>query len=81
VRILDGRVDSQGTPDDLRASGHLDGLVALEETEIKEEAIEVDPEVDKEIEAVAGKGTEPKKGPGKKLIQGVYNGWARLMRR
>lgn len=55
VRILDGRVDAQGTPDDLRANGELDGLVALEEAEAaKTEAAVTGPEADKEVQAVEG---------------------------
>lgn len=55
VRILDGRIDAQGTPDDLRAKGELDGLVALEEAEVtKQEAAVVQEEVDEEVQAVEG---------------------------
>ncbi|KAL7422691.1 hypothetical protein Q5752_001982 [Cryptotrichosporon argae] len=69
VRILDGRIDAQGTPDELRAAGELDGLVALEEAAVKEEeAVTADAAIDEEVEAVAGK-NEKKKGPGRKLIK------------
>ena len=76
VRILDGRVDAQGTPEELRSHGQLDGLLAMEEAEIKkdepvtnEEAVE-----DEVIADVADDGQKPpvkkKQGPGKKLVQG-----------
>ncbi|WWC92185.1 uncharacterized protein L201_007139 [Kwoniella dendrophila CBS 6074] len=71
VRILDGRVDAQGTPDELRAAKELEGLVALEEAEVtKAEAIIAKEEVEDEVEVVET--TEKKvkkKGPGKKLVQ------------
>lgn len=55
IRILDGRIDAQGTPDDLRARGDLDGLVALEEAEVtKIEKAVVNEEVDDEVLAVDG---------------------------
>ncbi|WVW80972.1 hypothetical protein I302_102963 [Kwoniella bestiolae CBS 10118] len=71
VRILDGRIDAQGTPDELRAAGELDGLVALEEAEVtKSEAIVAKEEVEDEVETVdAAEKKVKKKGPGKKLIQ------------
>lgn len=53
VRILDGRIDAQGTPADLRARGELDGLVAMEEAEIaKEEPVTADKAIDDEIKVV-----------------------------
>ncbi|WVQ63190.1 uncharacterized protein L199_001341 [Kwoniella botswanensis] len=71
IRILDGRIDAQGTPDELRSAGELDGLVALEEAEVtKSEAIVAKEEVAEEVEAVdAAEKKVKKKGPGKKLIQ------------
>nr|XP_018259698.1 ATP-binding cassette transporter [Kwoniella dejecticola CBS 10117]OBR81856.1 ATP-binding cassette transporter [Kwoniella dejecticola CBS 10117] len=71
VRILDGRIDAQGTPDELRAAGELDGLVALEEAEVtKSEAIVAKEEVEEEVEVVdSAEKKVKKKGPGKKLVQ------------
>ncbi|ORY29629.1 putative ATP-binding cassette transporter protein YOR1 [Naematelia encephala] len=75
VRILDGRIDAQGTPDNLRAAGELDGLVALEEAEVaKDEPIVAQEGAGDEIAAVddgAEKAVakDKKKGPGKKLVQ------------
>jgi ABC-type multidrug transport system ATPase subunit len=55
IRILDGRIDAQGTPEDLRAQGELEGLVALEEVEVnKNEKAIVKEEVDDEVQAVEG---------------------------
>ena len=55
IRILDGRIDAQGTPEDLRAQGELEGLVALEEAEVnKNEKAIVKEEVDDEVQAVEG---------------------------
>ncbi|WRT70588.1 uncharacterized protein IL334_007586 [Kwoniella shivajii] len=71
VRILDGRIDAQGTPDELRSAGELDGLVALEEAEVtKSEAVVAKEDIEEEVEVVdtAEKKTK-KKGPGKKLVQ------------
>jgi len=76
VRILDGRVDYQGTPDDLRSNGELDGLLATEEAELKkDEPIKIKEEVEDEVKAVES-GDEKvvakkKEGPGKKLVQGA----------
>lgn len=74
VRLLDGRVDAQGTPDELRANGELDGLVAVEEAEaVKEEPAVVaaeNGESEEEATAEAEKKVVKKQGPGKKLIQG-----------
>lgn len=74
VRILDGRVDTQGTPSDLRANGELDGLIAMEEAEAhKEEPVTADETVDAEVKAAEGE-EEPKakkeKKPAKKFVQG-----------
>lgn len=76
VRILDGRVDAQGTPDQLRASGELEGLIAVEEAEAaKDEPITASETVGEEVEVVeeAEKKSVKKRGPGKKLIQGESN--------
>lgn len=55
IRILDGRIDAQGTPEDLRAQGELEGLVALEEAEVnKNEKAIVKEEVNDEVQAVDG---------------------------
>lgn len=82
VRILDGRIDAQGTPEDLQARGELDGLVISEETEVaKAEPIVSDEIVEKEVKAVEdgvngengengeAKKEKKKKGPGKKYVQ------------
>ena len=78
VRILDGRIDSQGTPTELRESGALDGLIAIEGAEMAaEEPVVASSSQDKEVavvdEAEATK-KDKKKGPGKKLVQGTFNG-------
>jgi ABC-type multidrug transport system ATPase subunit len=83
VRIVDGHIEAQGTPDELRAAGALDGLVALEETEITNaEPITSKEAVDEEVEAVEKGVTgtdnankEKKKGPGKKLVQGRHRSY------
>lgn len=72
IRILDGRLDAQGTPAELRAAGELDGLMALEEAEVaKEEPATSMEQVDEEVVAIEGdEKKERKKGPGRKLVQG-----------
>jgi ABC-type multidrug transport system ATPase subunit len=72
IRLLDGRIEAQGTPAELRAAGELEGLIALEEAEAaKEEAVTSNEDVEQEVQAVEGDvKKEKKKGPGKKLIQG-----------
>ena len=74
VRILDGRVDAQGSPSDLRADGELDGLVAIEEVEVSnDEPIVNGDAVENEVLAIDDDGEKKSgkpKGPGKKLIQG-----------
>ncbi|ORX41111.1 hypothetical protein BD324DRAFT_613230 [Kockovaella imperatae] len=76
VRILDGRIDAQGTPDEIRAAGNLDGLIKIEEAEIvKKEGIVVNEEVADEVQVVDGEKSvqevkkKRKEGPGKKLIK------------
>ena len=78
VRVLDGRIDAQGTPEELRASGDLDGLVIAQEVAAaKKEPVVVKPEVADETKAIEGEGngTEGKRkrqtAPGKKLIKGA----------
>ncbi|KGB75304.2 ATP-binding cassette transporter [Cryptococcus deuterogattii R265] len=75
VRILDGRVDIQGTIQDLRERGDLDGMVALEEAELlkeedrgkgKSQEEEVVEGEDADVQEIK---KEKNKGPGKKLIQ------------
>lgn len=75
VRILDGRIDAQGTPAELRESGALDGLIAIEGAEVAaEEPVTSSSSQDKEVEVVDEADStkkDKKKGPGKKLIQGM----------
>ncbi|OWZ59696.1 ATP-binding cassette transporter [Cryptococcus neoformans c45] len=75
VRILDGRVDIQGTCQELRERGDLDGMVALEEAELRKDVGKGKGKSHEE-EVVEGEDAdaqetkkEKKKGPGKKLIQ------------
>lgn len=75
VRILDGKIDAQGSPAQLRAAGELDGLIAVEEAEVvAEEPVNSDDKNDAEMAVVQGEEGEKKskkaKGPGKKLVQG-----------
>lgn len=77
VRILDGRVDIQGTCQELRERGDLDGMVALEEAELRKDVGKGKGKSHEE-EVVEGEDAdaqeskkEKKKGPGKKLIQGT----------
>jgi len=70
VRILDGRVDCQGTCKELRSSGQLDGIVAVEEaTAHKHEPVEAEDVVEAVESEEADKKKEKKKGPARKLIQ------------
>ncbi|KAI8989077.1 multidrug resistance-associated ABC transporter [Trametes punicea] len=74
VRMLDGRIDTQGTIKDLRASGVLDDIAHVEEIEAHktEQAVEVAKEANAEIDAEASDGTEDankgKKKP-RKLVE------------
>lgn len=75
VRILDGRVDIQGTCQELRERGDLDGMVALEEAELRKD-VGKGKGKSQEEEVVEGEDAdvqetkkEKRKGPGKKLIQ------------
>jgi hypothetical protein len=77
VRILDGKIDAQGSPADLRAAGELDGLIAVEEAEVAaEEPVTSDDKQDQEVAVVEEEGGDKKakkaKGPGKKLVQGEF---------
>jgi len=77
VRILDGRIDAQGTPAELRESGALDGLIAIEGAEVAaEEPVVASSSQDGEVavvdEAESNK-KDKKKGPGKKLVQGTLS--------
>ncbi|KAL1409872.1 hypothetical protein Q8F55_003871 [Vanrija albida] len=73
VRIVDGRVDTQGTPEDLRAAGNLDGIVAIEEAE----GAVVETVQPEDVESVTGstegdakkEKKDKKKGPGRKLVK------------
>ncbi|WOO78778.1 ATP-dependent bile acid permease [Vanrija pseudolonga] len=74
VRIVDGRVDAQGTPEDLRSRGELEGIVAIEEAECA--AVDTVQPEDVEIIVKSAEGDdkkqdkkEKKKGPGRKLVK------------
>jgi len=75
VRILDGRIDAQGTPAELREAGALDGLITIEGAEVAaEEPVVSSSSQDKEVEMVEEAESakkDRKKGPGKKLVQGM----------
>ncbi|GMK54458.1 hypothetical protein CspeluHIS016_0110440 [Cutaneotrichosporon spelunceum] len=68
VRILDGRVDCQGTPKELKKSGELDGIFAIEEaTAVAEGLVSVDePE---EVAKVIVEQDAKKGGPARKLVK------------
>lgn len=77
MRLLDGRIDTQGTVQDLRASGVLDDITQVEEIEAhkEEQAVEeakAEEAPDAEIDAVVNGETEAapkgKKKP-RKLIE------------
>lgn len=75
IRLLDGRVESHGTPDELRKKGLLDQLIATEDTIVKREEpadrdaeLEVDGQADEKRNGetdTAGK----KARPGRKLVK------------
>lgn len=68
VRILDGRVDCQGTPKELRERGELDGIVAIEDaTAANEEPVTPDEPKAEEEKDLAKQ--DAKKGPARKLVQ------------
>jgi ABC-type multidrug transport system fused ATPase/permease subunit len=73
VRVVDGRIDSQGTPKELDQEGQLDGIVAVEEAiAAQEEPVQAEDVAEEiaEAEAEAAKPKkEKKKGPGRKLIK------------
>jgi ABC-type multidrug transport system ATPase subunit len=76
VRLLDGRIDAQGTPAELREHGELEGLVAMEESEVqREETVTASEAVEGEGEGSKGKEQKPKteRGPAKKFVQGESN--------
>lgn len=62
---MDGRIEAQGTIEELRSEGHLAAIVATEEAEIKEEATFTPEEEVAPTEVVdakpAAQATEPKK--------------------
>jgi hypothetical protein len=77
VRILDGRIDAQGTPGELRDSGELNGLIAIEgaEAAAEEPVTSSSSSQDQEVKVVdeteePNKKEKKKRGPGKKLVQG-----------
>ncbi|CAK9786601.1 putative ATP-binding cassette transporter protein YOR1 [Cutaneotrichosporon oleaginosum] len=69
VRILDGRVDCQGTPKELQDSGELDGVVAIEDaTAATKEPVTPD-EPEEEEEKLLAKQDAKKDGPARKLVK------------
>jgi hypothetical protein len=67
VRILDGRIDAQGTPGELRDSG--------EQAAAEEPVTSSSSRQDQEVKVVdeteePNKKEKKKRGPGKKLVQG-----------
>lgn len=82
VRILDGKIDAQGSPAELRAAGQLDGLIAVEEAEVtaEEPVVNADEKQNEEVEALDGeaaaaaadKKAKKQNRPGKKLVQGRF---------
>lgn len=77
VRLLDGRIDTQGTVQDLRASGVLDNIAQVEEIEahkeelaVEEAEAEEDPnaEIDAEASGEAETTLKSKKKP-RKLVE------------
>ena len=76
VRMLDGRIDTQGTVKDLRASGVLDDIAQVEELEAhkEEQAVEaikeedLDAEADAEANGDEGAAPKGKKKP-RKLVE------------
>lgn len=69
VRILDGRVDCQGTPSHLKETGDLDGIVAIEDATaaLKEPVTPDEPEAEEEKELI--KADIKKDGPARKLVK------------
>ncbi|CDZ98657.1 multidrug resistance-associated abc transporter [Phaffia rhodozyma] len=68
VRIVDGRIEAQGTIDELRAAGHLAAIIATEKTEVLDEAAVVSdaetaekPTDAAEVDETTNKTAEPKK--------------------
>ncbi|BEI93418.1 uncharacterized protein CcaverHIS019_0510460 [Cutaneotrichosporon cavernicola] len=69
VRILDGRVDCQGTPKQLQESGELDGIVAIEDaTAAAEELVTADKPEEEEAKDLAEQDAK-KDGPARKLVK------------
>jgi ABC-type sulfate/molybdate transport systems ATPase subunit len=87
VRVLDGRIDAQGTPAELRASGELEGLIAIEGAEAAAEepvtssSSSQDQEIKVTEEEDAPKKEKKKRGPGKKLVQGKFTSQGRVLTR
>lgn len=72
VRVVDGRIESAGTPAELRERGDLDSLLATEEATVeKEEDIKQDGNIVAEEKAVAGAidANGKAKKPARKLVQ------------
>lgn len=67
VRVLDGRIDCQGSPNHLRSSGELEGIVAVDKAITFKEEVIAATEVPEIVEEEKKK--EKKKGPGRKLIK------------
>ena len=67
VRMLDGRIDTQGTVADLREQGVLDDIAHAEEAEArKEEQVATENEPTPEEQAVEGEGESKPAGETKK---------------
>jgi hypothetical protein len=69
VRILDGRVDCQGTPKELKESGELDGVVAIEDATASAEEPVTPDEPQEEEEKQLEKQDAKKDGPARKLVK------------
>lgn len=62
LRIVDGRVETQGTIDELRARGDLSSIVATEQTEVPDEAAVVpEAQTEADVAQAVAQATGPKK--------------------
>lgn len=69
VRILDGRVDCQGTPKKLQESGELEGVVAIEDATAAATEPATPDEPQEEEEEDLAKQDAKKDGPARKLVK------------